>query len=121
MQEAPSASGAFRDLITIVGHPVCAGVPAMQVKAHYEGVAEGLMVMQASPAGGGLAAGALAALQTASTDGTSFDNLQQRHALCAGFMLLGMHVFEGVRTCMCTFSRNIIYAYLPSAVRVELY
>ena len=50
----------------------------MQVKAHYEGVAEGLM--KAMPAGGGLAANALAALQAASADGAPFNVLQQRHA-----------------------------------------
>ena len=51
----------------------------MQVKAHYEGIAEGLMA--ALPAGGSLAADALATLQAASTAGAAFDIVQQRSAL----------------------------------------
>jgi len=48
----------------------------MQVKAHYEGVADGLMA--ASRAGGSLAADALAALQAASAAGVTSDVLGRR-------------------------------------------
>ncbi len=47
----------------------------MQVKAHYEGVAE---AMAALPAGNSLAADAIAALQAASAAGAAFDAIGRR-------------------------------------------
>ena len=65
-----------------------AGVPAMQVKAHYEGIAEGLMA--ASPAGGSLGSDAIAALQAASSSKAAFEVVQPRSVQLA--MTVWSHV-----------------------------
>ena len=49
----------------------------MQAKAHFEGIAEGIMA--ALPAGGSPATDALAALQAASATDAGYDIVQQRY------------------------------------------